>query len=200
MKAIVNGKEIKVLSKNDVGAEFTKKVVELLQQGFIYNYAEGSRVSQDEELKAHLSNDGGKTVYKIYLDRKSLDHWKDGVFLYVKKYVLKYADQTIWNSNGEVVFEKIFYCINDKYHEDAIFVDDEKIFEEICQMQKERLKSRSEYGNDKKLPETANRVAYTILKKRNGFKTMKRNEVEFVGKRDGKFYVKLNRKGRIVNL
>ena len=46
MKATLNGKEIKVLGKQEIAVEFTNKVNELLAQGYVFNIAENSRGHQ----------------------------------------------------------------------------------------------------------------------------------------------------------
>ncbi len=192
MKATLNGKEIKVLVKQEIAIEFTNKVNEHLAQGFVFNYAENSRGHQGEEMKVSLTNDGGNTVYVLFVDSGTTsEFWRDELTIYVKKYENAKNKSTLWNKEGELVFEKTFYCISDRpYEESAVFVDDKKIFEEVTELQKERWENTHPHFVFR-LSQKANRYAYRLLKKKRHYSSVQMKNIEYVERRDGKVCVKL---------
>ncbi len=196
MKTIVNGKTIKLFDKAGIGVEFTKVVNEYLQNGFVFNLAESTSGSQGEEMRVNLTNDGGNTVYVIYVDRCSIsdeNFRKQGLNLVVEKFVDVKNASTLWRGRGEVVSERMFYCISDFYY-NPVFVDNKADFEAITKISNERCHAKY-VGNNKfkKLPATSNKVAFQILKKMKGYKTVPLKNIEFVAHEiGGGFYVKLN--------
>ena len=90
MKTIVNGKTINLFDKAGIGVEFTKIVNEYLQNGFVFNLAESTSGTQGEEMRVNLTNDGGNTVYIIYVGRCSIsdeNFRRQGLNLVVEKFV-----------------------------------------------------------------------------------------------------------------
>ncbi len=195
MKTIVNGKEIKLFDKAGIGAEFTKVVNEYLQNGFIFNLAESTGRTQGEEMKVNLTNDGGNTVYIIYIERFHFsddEHIYRGCKLIVEKFIEVKNDSTLWHGKGELVSEKSFYAISDYYNNPA-FVDNKEDFESIAKISRERLHAKYSYeGQIKKLPATANKIAFKILKKMKGYKSVPLKNIEYVIHENGKgFGVKI---------
>lgn len=193
MKTTVNGKEIKLYDKNGIGAEFTNMVSGYIQNGFVFDYSESTRGTQGEELRANMTNDGGNTVYVVYLIRQ---HGEFGTYSSLKLIVERFDDangeSTLWFGKGEVVSEKAFYCIS-CFHRNAVFVDNEEDFESISKISNERRCIRR--NSDKcsyVLPLSANKVAFKILKKMKGYKKVSLKDIEYVVRKPCKsFAVKL---------
>ena len=202
MKTIVNGKEIKLFDKAGIGVEFTKIVNEYLQNGFVFNLAESTSGSQGEEMRVNLTNDGGNTVYIIYINRCSIsdeNFRKQGLNLVVEKFVDAKNASTLWRGRGEIVSEKIFYCITDFYYNPK-FVDNKADFVTIMKISYERRHAR--YTNRfKELPATANKVAFQILKKMKGYKSVPLKNIEYVAREVEKgFAVKLSNQTYLLDL
>lgn len=195
MKTIVNGKEIKLFNKAGIGAEFTKVVNEYLQNGFIFNLAESTNGTQGEEMRVNLTNDGGNTVYIIYLDRCYCDDEnfrRQGLNLIVEKFEDAKDKSTLWHGKGKIVSERMFYCISDFYY-NPVFVDNKADFEAITKISNERHHAKYAGNNKfKKLPATANKVAFQVLKKMKGYKSVPLKNIEYVVREIGNdFAVKL---------
>ena len=190
MKTIVNGKTIELFNKAGIGAEFTKVVNEYLQNGFIFNLAESTSGTQGEEMRVNLTSDGGNTVYIVYVDRCYLhdDHFRQGLNLVVEKFVNAKNASTLWFGRGEIVYERMFYCISDFYH-NPVFVDNKADFEAITKISDERFHEKYSGNNQfKKLPATMNKVAFRILKKMKGYKSVPLKNIEYVVREIGKGY------------
>lgn len=192
MKTIVNGKDIKLFDKAGIGVEFTKVVNEYLQNGFVFNLAESTSGTQGEEMRVNLTNDGGNTVYIIYVDRCSIsdeNFRRQGLNLVVEKFVDAKNASTLWRGRGEIVSEKIFYCISEYYGKNPVFADNKEDFEAISKITRER--HHAKYSNKDKfktLPATANKIAFRILKKMKGYKSVPLKNIEYVVREIGKGY------------
>ena len=184
MKTTINGKEIKLFGRQEISEEFTKIVSDYLANGFIFFYSRASGGTQGEELKADLSNDGGKTVYRVWLftDRESRDgeesKWWDA-FNVIKIVVKKYngADGTFWVSKGELVFEKTFYQINERCRTDSeVYCEDKEDGEAIKDKRNDR--QHNNYVSDnKELPEKYFRLAMKCVRKKAGWKSQQLKNV-----------------------
>lgn len=203
MKTKVNGKEINLYDKNVIGAEFTNVVNGYLQNGFVFDYSESTRGTQGEELRVNLTNDGGNTVYVVYLDRQSYGEF--GRYSLLKIIIERFDDandeSTLWFGKGEVVSEKAFYCISD-FYKNAVFVDNEDDFGAISKISKERkCRNRNLAKDFHVLPLSANKIAFKILKKMKGYKKVSIKDIEYVVHRPGKcFAVKLVEPSYLINL
>ena len=184
MKTTINGKEIKLFGRQEISTEFTKVVSGYLANGFIFFYSRASGGTQGEELKADLSNDGGKTVYRIWLftDRESREgkerRWSDSFYV-IKIVVKKYngADGTFWASKGELVSEKTFYQINDGYNNDtAVYCEDKEDGEAIKDKRSNRWHN-SYISDSKELPEKYFRLAMKCVRKKDGWKSQQLKNV-----------------------
>lgn len=193
MKTTVNGKEIKLFGRNEIGMAFTEKVNEYLMKGFIFYLGEEGRGHQGEETKVCLTNDGGKTVYVIFLDKRYNGfNSADTMELFVKKY--ERTGRTFWlEKEGEEIFRKVFYEISSRRRND-VYVENEKDSKAITKISDERLHAKYANKNQlKKLPATANKVAFQILKKMKGYKSVPLKNIEYVVHEIGKgFAVKLS--------
>lgn len=187
MKTIVNGKEIKLFGRNEIGMAFTEKVNEYLMKGFIFYLGEEGRGHQGEETKVCLTNDGGKTVYVIFLDkvynRMDLPNTME---LFVKKY--ERTGRTFWMKEGEEIFRKVFYEISSRRRND-VYVENEEDSKAITKISDERLNAKYSNKNAfEKLPATANKIAFRILKKMKGYKSVPLKNIEYVVHEIGKGY------------
>ena len=194
MKATINGKEITVIGKDVIQAVFTEKVQELISQGMRFSFTD--RGSQGEISKCDLTSDE-KTIYRVVCED---DRYQFGERFYesirtVVVKVLKYENvngSTLWNNEGEVVFEKTFFNLNDLTWSDSkVFVDDVELAMEIGKIQYERMNSRhSRNCKWNKLPETWNRKVLPIVRNRKGYKTVHLEDIKCVWKefRCDKFY------------
>ena len=199
MKTTVNGKEIKVFGRNDISIVFTQKVNEMLGQGFVFCFESGT---QGEEGKVCLTNDGGKTVYILYVHKeyeKIGDKWYekcDTVSITGEKFMKNHPHQTLWLGKGENFFEKKWFCI-DKNKD--VYVETIEEFKEIEKISSARSELRWECNEMDKaviLGEKCQKIAVSILNKRDGYKSLKVRHVTKIEKRaDGKYYVYFEKSG-----
>lgn len=186
MKTTVNGKEIKLFGCNEISKVFTDKVNEYLMNGFIFYVGEEGRGHQGEEFKVCLTNDNGKTVYVIFLDKcfngRSLPNTME---LFVKKY--ERTGRIFWLNEGEEICKKVFYEISSRRNN--VYVENEEDSKAITKISDERFHAKCTNENQlKKLPVTANKVAFQILKKMKGYKSVPLKNIEYVVHEIGKGY------------
>ena len=123
MKTFVGGMEIKLYGKKELSQIFTNVVQSYLNSGFMI-WLSGCTGSQGEEMKIDLSNDNGKTIYRVWMDKSSLygseisEKYKvyriDTVEIFVKKYDIKYTGQTLWMKEGTQVECYTYYLIDER--------------------------------------------------------------------------------------
>lgn len=186
----VNGKEVLLSERKDIEEKFSKIVAEYLGQGYFFN-SKTSNGTQGEILKAHLSNDGGKTVIVVFVDRftPKSDCFRDGLKIYVKKYENADRGRTLWLKEGETISEDSFFCINDYYGENPLFANSKEVFDAIEEQRKERwYKKHVQYV--RRFSQKANRYGYRLLKKHRGYSNVKMSEIEYVEKRGSEIWVK----------
>lgn len=196
MKATLKGKEIKVIGKDAIQAVFTEKVQELISQGMMFSFTD--RGHQGEITKTDLTKDG-KTIYRVLCteDRIKIDEkfWNSirTAIIQVRKYDDVRKNSTLWNNEGEVIFEKVFFNITgDSYDYSKAFVEDLELVKEIMSVQNERSQMRWSLTKDSvKLPESWNKKVLKIVRNRKGYKTVHLEDIKFVTKefRNGKFMV-----------
>lgn len=198
MKTTVNGKEIKVFGRNDISVIFTQKVNEMLGQGFVFCFDNGS---QGEEGKVCLTNDGGKTVYVFYVHKEyeSLDDsWSRGrvIFITGEKFVRKYPDDTLWLGKGEKFYEVKWFCIDEIKD---VYVETVEDFKEIDKIHNARRDFRWEMKNRQiTLSEKYYKIVVSILNKRDGYKSVKvRHITKIERKVNGKYYVYFEKSGKL---
>lgn len=192
MKATLKGKEIKVIGKNAIEAVFTEKVQELISQGMMFSFTD--RGHQGEVTKTDLTKDG-KTIYRVLCTegRIKIDekwwHTIRTLIIQVRKYDDVRKNSTLWNNEGEVIFEKAFFNITgDDYGK--VFVEDLELVKEIMSVQNERSYMRWSMKKDSvKLPESWNKKVLKIVRNRKGYKTVHLEDIKFVTKEflNGKF-------------
>ena len=196
MKTTINGKEIKLFGRKELSEEFTKIVQEYLANGYLINYSKASSGSQGEEMKIDLSNDNGKTVYRVWMceDRESIDEderwYYDRVStmnIFIKRYDDCKNESTLWMSKGELVFEKKFYAINDRAYNFKVFCEKKEDCKSIMQITRERWENHSEHRYID-LSEKYNRLAIRCVRKIKGWKSAQLKDVKKVQRRIGYGY------------
>lgn len=172
MKTTVNGKEIKLLGTAEISLMFTTIIKDYFNLGFIFNYAENSRGTQGEDMKADLTNDGGKTVYRVYVNN-SREGWGDTcVYIIVEKFTNCDGTSTLWQGKGEKILEKKLWQINDE-RGDNVYVESKEDFEAIKQVRRNRSNERYEIERCetiKELSATANKIGLLLVRKIKGYK------------------------------
>lgn len=182
MKTTINEKEIRLYGRKELSAEFTNVVTGYLQNGFVINYSRAARGSQGEEMKIDLTNDNGKTVYRVWMDtdRESLDKsekWYRSVG-YIRITVERYDDvedvDTLWFGRGERVYEKRYYEIDERPRK--VYCETKEEYLEISAKQDARWQAQrgsdiDYYCNTKELDEKYKKLALKSVKKIKGYKS-----------------------------
>lgn len=143
MKTTVNGKEIKLFGTADISLMFTTIIQDYLNLGFIFNYAESARGTQGEDMKADLTKDGGKTVYRVYVNKRYEGWGNTCVYIIVEKFTNCNKNDTLWQGKGEKISEKKLWQIDDKRWNN-VYVESKEDFEAIKQVQRNRRNERYE--------------------------------------------------------
>lgn len=191
MKTIIDGKEIKLITRNDISNVVSQKVAEMLGHGFNLYFDRGS---QGEEGKVCLTNDEGKTVYIFWIHKeyeKISDEYLgrvDTMYITCKKYSNVHKNRTLWFSDGELFFEKKWFQIDTKKERYVENFQDWKTINNIhCDRQS--LQYRIFNCNSIKLPENINAVALKIIKNRKGYKSVTLKDIKNVIRIDGLGYI-----------
>ena len=173
-----------VFKKADIAKVYTAKVAELLADGYVFSFT--NRGNQGEETKADFTNDNGKTVIRILVceDSEILNETKwheraDTLVVEARRY--DNADQlpTIWNNKGEVIWQKVYYCLGNRYDCNA-FTDSKEAVVAITKLREERFENRKAtiYSLDGiRLPLTLAKPALKIIRKQRGYKTVKVSDI-----------------------
>ena len=189
MKTIINGKEIKLFGRQEIGMVFTQKVNEYLAKGFIFNLAESSRGCQGEEMKACLTNDGGKTVYIIFIEScYGGFRGVDTMVIQVRKYEDAKGNSTLWLNRGEEIEKKVFYGVEARRYcrrDEERYVENLEESEMIKSIQDERFSLRcSMKNNEKELPEKYKKLVLKIIQKKKGLKSRQLKDIVKVTRRE----------------
>lgn len=187
MYTTINGNEIKLFDRQELGKVFTQKVNEYLIKGFIFNIDENSRGTQGEELKVFLTNDGGNTVYAVFFDKVYGGICSaDAMVLYVKKYENAKGELTLWLNRGEEIEKKVFYAIERMCcrRGEERWVESLGDYEIIKAIQDERFDLNRSHNRDVVLPEKYKKIALKLLQKKKGHKSRKIKDIERVVKRN----------------
>ena len=191
MKTIIDGKEIKLVTRNDISNIVSRKVSEMLGQGFNFYFYNGS---QGEEGKICLTNDKGKTVYIFWIHKeyeKIYDNgWGRGDVMYItgKKYSDVYKNQTLWFSEGELFFEQKWFKLDSKEERYVENLEDWKILDDIHR-DRQSLQYQMFNCNSIKLPEKINAVALKIINNRKGYKSITLKDIKNVVRINGFGYL-----------
>ena len=198
MKTTVNGKEIKLVTRNDVSVILSQKVAEMLGQGFNLYFNRGS---QGEDGKVCLTNDGGKTVYVfwVHTEYESLDEkgWSREKVLHItaKKYTDVYLGKTLWFKEGELFFEQKWFeldCKEERYVEN---IEDWRIINEI-HSNRMSLHYEMERCNGVILSPKLNKIALKIIKNKKGYKSISFKDIDFVRRVGNAFIFNFTKESR----
>lgn len=181
MKTFIGGMEIKLYGRKELSQVFTNIVQSYLNSGFMI-WMSGCTGSQGEEMKIDLSNDNGKTVYRVWMDKIRLYGSElrekynvydiDTVQIFVKKYDIKYAGQTLWMKEGTQVECYTYYLIDERKD---VYVSNLNDFVELSGIQNLRrdVYYSMYYGNkEKKLSNSSFRAALKVARKEKGYKSI----------------------------
>ena len=191
MKTTINGKEIKLLMRNDISTIVSQKVAEMLGQGFNLYFNSGS---QGEEGKVCLTNDNGKTVYVFWIHKEyeslSENRWDRSNVMYItgKKYSNVYQGKTLWFNEGELFFEQKWFQIesqDERYVED---VEDWRIIYKIRSDRRHLHYEMEENYNVVKLPVKMNKIALKVIKNKKGYKSVSLKDINYITRRIGSHY------------
>jgi hypothetical protein len=191
MKTTVNGKEIKLVTRNDISNIVSQKVAEMLTQGFNFCFYSGS---QGEEGKVCLTPDEGKTVYIFWIHKEwekvSDDGWEMADVMYItgKKYSDVYKNQTLWFSEGELFFEKKWFKLDSKEERYVENLEDWKILDNIHSDRRHLHYEMSDRRNTVKLPAKLHKIALKVIKNKKGYKSVSLKDIESVTRRLGGHY------------
>lgn len=192
MKTTINGKEIKLVSRNDISVIFSHKVAEMLSKGFIFYFDGGS---QGEDGKVCLTNDGGKTVYIfwVHTEYESLSEngWDrtDVLYITAKKYTDVYPRKTLWFHDGEKFFEQKWFKIDSR---EERYVEEVESWRIIQSIHEERRNMHYEIKNSEsniKLSEKARKVALKIIRCKKGYKSVSLKDIDHVDRKIGYGYI-----------
>lgn len=195
MKTTIRGKEIELFGNAEISKIYTSVVQGYLSLGFILSYGPYSSGTQGENMKVDLSNDNGKTVYRIWLvsDRESLLSDESWVRIDILSIVVKKYDgqlNTLWFSRGELVSEEKFYSITDGHSRHTCYCrskEDSVMFEE---MRKERWHNRYVEGRRiVELPAKYYKLVYKVTKKITGYKSLPLSSITGVSRDERNYYV-----------
>lgn len=196
MKTTINGKEIKLFGMAEISAIYTQTIQSYLAQGFVFAVGEFCRGSQGETAKVDLTNDGGKTVYRVWLYgsyHSDISHRRscDILNVVVKKYENVHENSTIWYSEGVVVSQKTFWSIGERWSK-KVYVETEEEFDIINNIRNERIRRHYEIGDYVTLNNVSKKVVFNLAKKQKGYKSILLKDIQSVQRRIGKGYYKIN--------
>lgn len=181
MKTFVGGKEIKLYGKKELSQVFTNLVQSYLNSGFMI-WMSGCSGSQGEKMKIDLSNDNGKTVYRIWMDEEHLygrdveekfhSYGVDTMKIFVKKYNITHNNQTLWMSEGEEVESYTYYRIDERKGIYVFNSDDYIELNGIQNLRKAIYYSMYYSKKERKLSDSSFRAAWNVAKKEKGYKSI----------------------------
>lgn len=181
MKTFVGGKEIKLYGRTELSQVFTNLVQSYLNSGFMI-WMSGCSGSQGEKMKIDLSNDNGKTVYRIWMDEEHLygreaeekfhSYGVDTMKIFVKKYDITYNNQTLWMSEGEEVESYTYYRIDDRKDIYVFNSDDYIELNGIKTLRRDIYYSMYYSKKERKLSDSSFRAAWNVAKKEKGYKSI----------------------------
>ena len=197
MKTFIGGKEIELYGKTELSKAFTNVVQSYLNSGFMI-WMSGCSGSQGEIMKVDLSNDNGKTVYRVWMDdecrwggenpEKYHVYEVNTVKIFVKKYEIKYPGSTLWMKEGEEVESYIYYKIDDCK---CIYVVDENDFIELMKIHDNRrhVHYSTYYSNkERKLSNSSFKAAFKVARKEKGYKSILLKDITEVTRDNRGYY------------
>ena len=197
MKTTINGKEIKLFGMSEISDVYTSTVLYYLSQGF--KFALVGSGSQGEISKTDLTNDGGKTVYRVWVKEdfeSDIVNCKSryALSITVKKYSNVNNTSTLWYSEGEIVYKTSFYS-SSYYHRGnkKVYVGNEADFELINRLQYERAEIRWRMKKDfEEVRNIPSKVLLNVIRKQKGYKSVQLKDIARVQRRINHGYYKIS--------
>ena len=166
----------------EINKLFTDKMMEYINDGYIVN-TNTMGGTQGEQAMVDLTN--GKYIIRLYIDIKSeslINHLHIiAERVKMRKKFKRGWDNTIWNGDNEVIFDKSFIEIDYGRY----YVDEESDeYKEIKAKRKQRYES--DFRNTRNIVHFENpkakEIALKLIKKNPRTKTTKEKDISFVGK------------------
>lgn len=185
MKTVIGGIEVKLLGKKELSEKLTEMVQYFLDKGYIFTYVDGG--SQGEKTKVDLSNDGGKTVVRIWMDEdyEYIEKYR-GVYvmrIFAKKYENVGTHTTLWMDKGELIFKSDFYCIDD---DRKIYTESILGLKNVLELRKNRWSGpfHSYNYSGRKVSHNCFKAALPLINKQKGYKTVRLSDIAGIIKFD----------------
>ena len=198
-------RDTRVIMRAEIDKAFTEVINRYFANGFIaYTVTMGG--TQGETAKMDVTNDDGKTIYRIMmfndynlkLNDNAMYGTYRGITIEVRKYVngVDFHHNTIWNDRGEGVELYTWYEVADN----KVFTADREFARATVAKRNQRWRIKDEMCN------TTDRIfanavitdkLMTYINNRKGFKAVKKRDINAVWRRDNRYYIDFkNREGR----
>lgn len=188
MKTVIGGCQVELFGKKELSERLTKMVQYFLEKGYLISYGDGG--TQGEKTKIDLTNDGGKTIVRIWMNEgcEYMENYRSVhvLSIFAKKYE-NVGDRcsTLWMDKGELIFKSDFYCID----------DDKKIYTEsilglnnVLEIRKNRhygpYYSYFYKSSGRKVSKNCFKAALPLINKQKGYKTVKLSDIQSISKFD----------------
>ena len=197
--------DTRVVLRADIDRAFTEVIGKYIANGYI-TYTATMGGSQGEIGRIDVTNDGGKTVYRIRMDKDynaklnaddKYGYYK-AIVVEVRKYVngVDFNHTTIWNDKGTVVENYVWYEVRD----DKVFTTDKEFVREVGAKRTARWRRFEERvdGVDRIFTNaTITDKLMTYINNTKGFKAVRRRDIKDVWRRGNRYYIDFkNREGR----
>ena len=196
MKTTINGKEIKLFGKLEIGMYFTSIVQDYLSKGFVFAFGRFCGGTQGEDLRADLTKDN-KTIYRIWVDEEYVhDEMLFSNYtlkVEIEKYENVSENSTLWYGHGEKIFEKIFYAIAD-YHSGhkMIYVENKEDALKFGELQRNRAQIRWEMKKDYLPISIPSKLLLNVIRKQKGYKSVQLKDIAQVQRRVNRGYYRID--------
>lgn len=185
MKTVIGGIEVKLFGKKELSERLTEMVQYFLEKGYIFTYTRSGL--QGEETKIDLTNDGGKTVVRIWMneDYEYVENYR-GVHImriFAKKYEDVNRNSTLWMDKGELIFKSDFYCIDD---DKKIYTESILGLKNVLELRKTRWSGPfySYRYSGRKVSHNCFKAALPLINKQKGYKTVRLSDIAGIIKFD----------------
>ncbi len=192
MKTTINEKEVRLYGRKELSKEFTRIASGYISEGYLINYSAASSGSQGEEMKIDLSNDGGKTVLRVWMDKGSEkvgSEWyqkADVIKITVEKFEDAENKTTLWYGRGEKVLEKTYYHIA-RRDRDEIYCEEKSEYLQIAEKQEARWRASRIEREYVEVSESYKKIALKSVKKIKGYKSTLLVDIEKIFRQKNKY-------------
>lgn len=185
MKTVIGGVEVELFGKKELSERLTEMIQYFLEKGYIFTYVDGG--TQGEKTKVDLSNDGGKTVVRIWMneDYEYIEKYRSihVMRIFAKKYENVDTYSTLWMDKGELIFKSDFYCIDD---DKKIYTESILALNNIIELRKNRWNGpfHSYRYSGRKVSNNCFKAALPLINKQKGYKTVRLLDIAGIVKFD----------------